>query len=157
MNDRRILYVCTRCADGAEESCGHYDRTELRVTPDGDWLCENCHGDIPVAYGDRPSWNDLPSPPLAVLSVDASDDRASLLLLTTHLMDVAKTTNDPWIKDLLAQTGRFLATPANAKPDRDSIRIAQQFVSSYRSGAQGASMDADSAMALALAIEDILG
>jgi hypothetical protein len=37
-----ILYVCEDCYDGDNESCGHFDRRELRVTPDERWLCEEC-------------------------------------------------------------------------------------------------------------------
>jgi hypothetical protein len=40
--------------------------------------------------------------------------------------------------------------------DRDSLRFMQQFADMYRSGAQGAEMDADAAQALALSIDDIL-
>lgn len=42
LTERRIMYVCTECADGMPECCGHYDRSDLAVMPDGRWLCENC-------------------------------------------------------------------------------------------------------------------
>ena len=38
--DYRIMYVY--CSDANPECCGHYDRSELRVMPDGRWLCEEC-------------------------------------------------------------------------------------------------------------------
>lgn len=46
--------------------------------------------------------------------------------------------------------------PAGVTEDRDSIRILRQFARMYRSGAQGASMEADDAMSLALAVDDVL-
>lgn len=48
------------------------------------------------------------------------------------------------------------ARAALVTADRDSIRIAEQFAALYRSGAQGASMDADAAMTLALSLDDML-
>lgn len=43
----RILYVCTDCHDSGEEICGFADRRDLRVMPDGRWLCENCLMKLP--------------------------------------------------------------------------------------------------------------
>jgi hypothetical protein len=37
-----ILYVCESCSDISPETCGKYDRSELRVLPNGDWICEDC-------------------------------------------------------------------------------------------------------------------
>mgnify|MGYP005991893223 FL=1 len=37
-----IMYVCGYCAEHYPEGCGHYERDELFVMPDGTWLCENC-------------------------------------------------------------------------------------------------------------------
>jgi hypothetical protein len=69
---QRIMYVCSECADNNPEGCGHYDRNDLRVLPDGRWLCEGCfeettladRGTIPDdAEGfDSRGWNDLPPP-----------------------------------------------------------------------------------------------
>lgn len=59
MTDRHIMYVCTDCAEGNPEGCGHYDLNDLRVMPDGRWLCEICFDDADVA-GD---WGDFPFPP----------------------------------------------------------------------------------------------
>lgn len=39
------MYVCSDCADGCPEECGHYDRDELRLLPDGRWLCDSCFDD----------------------------------------------------------------------------------------------------------------
>jgi len=68
--ERRIMYVCTECADGLPESCGYYDRDDLRVMPDGRWLCQQCfddtdwkdRGEDPEAE-DRKWWPDFPIPP----------------------------------------------------------------------------------------------
>ena len=38
----RIMYVCTSCATESPETCGYYDREDLVVAPNGDWLCEGC-------------------------------------------------------------------------------------------------------------------
>lgn len=60
----RIMYVCTGCADGAPEQCGRYDRTELRVMPDGRWLCDECYDSDYDTPGDqRIPWSSLPPPP----------------------------------------------------------------------------------------------
>lgn len=42
------------------------------------------------------------------------------------------------------------------RDDVDSLRILRQFADQYRSGAAGAEMDCDAAMALALSIDDVL-
>lgn len=71
MNER-IMYVCKLCSDNYPEGCGHYSTNELRVMPDGSWLCENCYED--AREGDfglkakseddgLPRWSDFPIPP----------------------------------------------------------------------------------------------
>lgn len=82
MSDRRIMYVCSECADGCPEACGHYDRKDLRLMPDGNWLCESCFDETEQA--DRGNmdvdqyfgWDDLPIPPEfgPVLSQEGSHD-----------------------------------------------------------------------------------
>lgn len=63
----KIMYVCGPCTDVAPESCGYFDRNELRVMPDGTWLCEGCfeNGDL-EDYGvktEDPFWSDFKAPP----------------------------------------------------------------------------------------------
>lgn len=55
----RIMYVCTFCADNNPEMCGRFNRRELRVMPDGRWLCENCLEEE-IFEGETPCF---PSPP----------------------------------------------------------------------------------------------
>jgi len=43
----RIMYVCTDCAEAVPENCGHFDRKNLAVMPDGRWLCEFCYDALP--------------------------------------------------------------------------------------------------------------
>jgi len=43
MNAIEIMYVRSTCADESPETCGHFDRNELRVISDGRWLCEICY------------------------------------------------------------------------------------------------------------------
>jgi hypothetical protein len=43
----RILYVCLRCYERTPEACG-YLHEELRIAPNGEWLCMNCVEDDPV-------------------------------------------------------------------------------------------------------------
>lgn len=67
MDERRIMYVCTDCADGRPECCGYYDRCELAVMPDGRWLCESCfeeaRRDLVVDEDDYPPlFCDMPHP-----------------------------------------------------------------------------------------------
>lgn len=48
MTEQRIMYVCSSCVDEIPEACGHFDRRELRVMPNGDWLCDGCFHAYPV-------------------------------------------------------------------------------------------------------------
>ena len=74
----RIMYVCSECADGYPEGCGHFDRNDLRVMPDGRWLCEVCFDD--TTQDERGGnadddefrvWSDLP-PPRAYAPVEGT-------------------------------------------------------------------------------------
>ena len=59
-----IMYVCDSCRENNPEGCGHDDRDELRVTPNGEWMCDSCY-----EYADHEDmenvvpWSDLPMPP----------------------------------------------------------------------------------------------
>jgi hypothetical protein len=57
---------------------------------------------------------------------------------------------------MLAASPSSPASGVRVKADPDSIRIAKQFADMFRSGAQGAGIDCDAAMSLALALDDIL-
>ncbi len=63
----RIMYVCGSCAEAYPEGCGHFDRADLVVMPDGRWLCEVCFddGDARLSNDDDEPlrWRDLPNPP----------------------------------------------------------------------------------------------
>ena len=65
----RIMYVCSDCADGYPEGCGHYDRNDLRALPDGRWLCETCFDETTqIERGNNDedeykAWRDFPQPP----------------------------------------------------------------------------------------------
>lgn len=75
MGDRKIMYVCTDCAENNPEGCGHYDPKDLAVMPDGAWLCEMCaeeldilsdHGVTPrgaVEDAEWPTFGEFPKPP----------------------------------------------------------------------------------------------
>lgn len=69
MSEQRIMYVCSECADNAPECCGHYDRKDLRVMPDGKWLCDPCFDDTTqIDRGNTDEdkyigWGDMPAPP----------------------------------------------------------------------------------------------
>jgi hypothetical protein len=66
-----IMYVCEPCYVDCSEGCGHMDRTEVRVLPDGRWVCEGCFDDLPdealglpADYdGLRPFWSSFSPPP----------------------------------------------------------------------------------------------
>ena len=55
-----IMYVCDECAIEYPENCGHHDRHDLRVMPDGSWLCDGCFDDARTADQE---WSALPLPP----------------------------------------------------------------------------------------------
>lgn len=64
------MYVCDCCADECPENCGHFDRANLKVMPDGTWLCDGCYDEADLgAYGVKrsedgwPTWGDMPNPP----------------------------------------------------------------------------------------------
>lgn len=59
----RIMYVCTICAEENPEGCGHYDRKDLAVMPNGDWLCDCCWDDLPGSDKDDRRFSDFPRPP----------------------------------------------------------------------------------------------
>jgi hypothetical protein len=69
MADHRIMYICSECVDNYPEGCGHFDRNDLRLMPDGKWLCEGCFDE--TTQGDRSNldedeykgWCDMPVPP----------------------------------------------------------------------------------------------
>lgn len=69
MTEHRIMYICTECADGYPEGCGHFDRNDLRAMPDGKWLCKQCFDDtsqIERGNDDEDKylvWSDLSAPP----------------------------------------------------------------------------------------------
>ena len=61
MAENQIMYVCAECAIHNPEGCGHFDRNDLRVMPNGQWACEPCF-DEAMRYGPQ-RWPDLPAPP----------------------------------------------------------------------------------------------
>lgn len=70
MTDERIMYCCTFCAENNAEMCGYFDRTNLRVMPDGRWLCDSCFDEtdqIERGNNDEESdglcWSDFQPPP----------------------------------------------------------------------------------------------
>ena len=74
MPARRVMFCCESCADNYPEGCGYFDRDDLRVMPNGVWLCDGCFTDCDAYdYGFRerdedgelvkPDWADLPAPP----------------------------------------------------------------------------------------------
>lgn len=55
-----ILYVCECCYDHSPDVAGHRDHKELRVMPNGQWLCEDCYWnmdtpDLTGTYGVEPA------------------------------------------------------------------------------------------------------
>jgi hypothetical protein len=80
----KIMYVCESCFDGAPEGCGHFDRTDLRMIPDGTWLCEICYdelsaSDVGIEDEDerKPAWSSLAPPPQYVPSVATNSEPGS--------------------------------------------------------------------------------
>ena len=60
----QIMYVCDWCAEHDPECCGHYDRSELRVLPDGTTVCKDCFdGDPDCESPNWPGWDELEIPP----------------------------------------------------------------------------------------------
>lgn len=57
----KIMYVCESCAENRAESCGHFDRADVRVAPDGRWLCNECYED--ETPSDAWPWSKLPPAP----------------------------------------------------------------------------------------------
>ena len=69
MTKQRIMYCCDECIDNYPEHCGRFDRNDLRLMPDGRWLCESCFDDTTQADRGNTdedkylSWSDLPPAP----------------------------------------------------------------------------------------------
>lgn len=71
---QHIFYICSDCYDADTETCGRNAPSDLRIMPNGRWLCEDCFGendayDIGIQHdeageiGDKPTWQSLPIPP----------------------------------------------------------------------------------------------
>jgi len=45
MSQNKIMLCCETCVDNYPEGCGHFAVGDLRVTPDGRWLCHSCWDD----------------------------------------------------------------------------------------------------------------
>ena len=58
----RIMYCCTSCARHNPEMCGYFARDNLRVMPNGDWLCDSCFDDA-RPLDEEKVWSDYPQPP----------------------------------------------------------------------------------------------
>ncbi len=60
-----IFYVCDNCYEHDPEMCGYEDRQELRVAPDGRWLCISCWDEEKSSQDDPPwpDWQDASAPP----------------------------------------------------------------------------------------------
>lgn len=69
MTFARIMYCCTFCADNNPEMCGYFGRDDLRLMPDGRWLCNSCFDDTDQAErgnddeNENKYWSDFPEPP----------------------------------------------------------------------------------------------
>jgi hypothetical protein len=61
----KIAYVCENCWENNSEASCHEDRKELRVCPDGQWMCDSCYEYDPDHESDenRTPWHELPAPP----------------------------------------------------------------------------------------------
>ena len=63
----RILYVCSVCDEsGNSEWCGRFKTSELRVLPDGKWVCDCCYDEqnaTDLGIEEKPDWDSLPQPP----------------------------------------------------------------------------------------------
>ena len=53
-----ILYICDICDEDSESQC--YEHSQVRLTKDGDWICECCFDGTPEwSYANKPeNWND---------------------------------------------------------------------------------------------------
>ena len=67
MNEQRIMYCCAFCVGNFTEMCGYFDRDDLRVVPDGRWLCVSCFEEEIFSMrkdeDDERTWGDFPQPP----------------------------------------------------------------------------------------------
>ena len=67
----KILYVCTACERAYPEgSC--FERDQVRVMPNGAWVCEGCYEEDAVSFlpkpfvdfpDEPPPWASFPEPP----------------------------------------------------------------------------------------------
>lgn len=59
--NRFIMYTCGPCSEHNGEACGYYERDDLRVMPDGMWVCDSCYDE--EREDDTLMWSALPIPP----------------------------------------------------------------------------------------------
>ena len=62
MTKALVFYPCENCEEHYPEGSLHLDRSEVRVLPDGEWVCEGCYDDL-LIHATWPRWRDLPKPP----------------------------------------------------------------------------------------------
>lgn len=88
-NARRIMFCCEECVDNYPEGCGYFDRNELRVMPNGKWLCASCFDECDArdygveerdeeGYFVKSNWTELPKPP-ALVRADLVEQMAEAL------------------------------------------------------------------------------
>ena len=108
MPAKRVMFCCESCADNYPEGCGYFDRDDLRVMPNGVWLCDGCFTDCDAYdYGFRdldedeeiakPDWLDLPVPP-ALVRADLVEPLVEALRFYTgiHEPGLSNPNEGPW-------------------------------------------------------------
>lgn len=73
----KIMYVCEHCHEHNPEMCGH-DRTDIYVTPDGQWLCDGCLDEEGVPHRDCVSPPTLYTSPVATPPASAIREAAEM-------------------------------------------------------------------------------
>src|SRR5208282_669777 len=59
----KIAYVCGSCWENNSEASCYERREELRITPNGEWMCDCCYEYDPDKDQNAIAWDKLPLPP----------------------------------------------------------------------------------------------
>lgn len=109
MKQRHIMYVCGPCLENNSESCGHFDRDELVVTPSGEWMCDSCYENDPDNDAGI-KFSDLPIPPEYKTGVEwhpypekkPTSDKVREYMVTSHeTVTIAKFPVQHWMSGKL--------------------------------------------------------
>lgn len=110
-----IMYVCEICAEHSPETCGHYYREDVRQSPTGKWICEDCYDAEWIEDG--PAFSGLPIAP------KASPQLAAALLVAERALRKIAAFDDVGASEVADLTGSYgcFDEPASVQVSRAAL------------------------------------